>query len=609
MHSTATAQSAPPSGAPLQTFREILIARSDGVGYTTQQINDASRSTQPVGEALDERHDFVRSWTVKLGKAIKYNLGASGAADPSSYLVRFPQGYSLHVRPGKTRDRDGPFVFGHPLGPIAAYRSPAELALHVLWLMSNSASRADCSCRLCVRMVSESEAQRAPPPPAPQLPQQAQAQARAQAQPQPAAKPAPKPPATVTPVPIPVVPTAAPPKPPAPAAPSTDSASTPFTLPAPVPGGSALFRPWELVWYHYVVAQGSQGTWRLGIVLQVHPAAGPAAPPSAMPGLQGTVLVAPLGIPGMLKPETLDASALRPFLSFSVPAMREGLQGLSYDQINWKQLLWEANQQQQPQQQEPGHYDVHTLSLEASKSAANQINACFSVFNAMPKASADQCLYGGVFLGAEQVLVGDALRVVAAKEAPPPPTTSGSADPAAAAAGPSLPDVMRVNVILTDNGVLSFLGDVYRLAVAGRGGVAAANQPPNPQPEGQVFAEELAERNGRAGGSDMYYYWQLRERNGRRAEGEVHGRFYASTRLAANLQNAALLQQAQQPPQQPPQPLGSADGRVMLAASGLNRRLHVAGLVYQGMRANRMATVGQAISVPLPAIEGVKELA
>ncbi|KIH89504.1 hypothetical protein SPBR_06848 [Sporothrix brasiliensis 5110] len=615
------------SSHPLQPYREILLARSDGVGYSTQQINDASRSAQPVSDALDDSHEFMRSWTVKLGKAIKYNLGgassSSSGADPNNYLVRFPSGYSLHVRPGKTKDRDGPFVFGHPLGPLAAFRSPAELALHLLWLLSDSNERADCSCRLCVRMVSEAAASTAA---STATSTAASAAAPGAAAPQPA-KPSPRPP-TETPVPVPVIPIAASPAvatgpattapatpvPPPTIAPAASLATAPATapaqparLPGPVGGGSGLFRPWELVWYQHFTQQ-SRGAWRLGIVLQLFPAGdGTEPPPSAMPGPAGKVRVAPLGIRGLHPPElTLETSVLRPFLSFSVPGMREGLQGLSYDQIDWQKLAWEAQQQQQQQQQQPpqpGHYDTAILALEASKSAANQINACFSLFNPLPSVSPTEQPFGGVFLGAEQIVIGDALRV-SVKPVAGAPADSGKVSV----------EIMRVNTIVQNNGDVHFIGDVYRLAVTGPG--LPPPPPPVYGPTGHilptepVFAEELAERNSHshnrtahASNAGLTWYWQLRERQSRRNENEVHGRFYASTRLAANLQNSEFLQRVAQ--QQPTGPVAGDDSSMM--ASALNRRQQVGGFMYQGERANRAATIGQAISVTLPPVAGVTE--
>ena len=369
-------------------------------------------------------------------------------------------------------------------------------------------------------------------------------------------------------------------------------------------GSSALFRPWELVWYQHIV-QASRGTWRLGIVLQILTGNDDQVlhPPSFMPGPVGTVRVAPLGITGLHPPDlTLDTSALRPFLSFSVPAMREAFQGVTYDQIDWHTLAWEAQQYQQQQQQQPspqppppGRHDTTVLALEASKSAANQINACFSVFNPMPKASAVQCMYGGVFLGAEQIVVGDAVRVdvhesMAAMDA-------GGADSGSV-------QIMRINVILTDNGNLRFFGDTYRLAVT-----APGQPPPPPQavtaasPAGEVFAEELAERNSHAAPGAPTWYWQLCESNTSRNEHEVHGRFYASTRLAANLQNGEFLQRVAQ--QKSTVFVGADDSSIM--ASALNRRPQVAGFLYQGQRANRAATIGEAMSVPLPPLKGVQE--
>lgn len=587
-----------------QSYREILIARSDGVSYTTQQLNDASRSAQPVGDALDDSHEFVRSWSVKLGKAIKYNLGSAAAGtDSNNYLVRLPQGFMLHVRPGKTKDRDGPLVFGHPLGPLAAFRSPAELVLHLLWLMSDSKDRTDCSCRLCVRMVSEAAAASS----APVVPAPAKTLQWAP---------------TITPVPVPVLPTTLPSTAPAsasPIAPVRASSAVPTTVtsmqpsvPAPAPfaaavhpsnpsaplgGSSALFRPWELVWYQRFV-QASRGTWRLGIVLQVFPDNDSQVhSPSTMPGPPGTVRVAPLGIIGLHPAEiTQETSTLRPFLSFSVPAMRDGFQNLTYDQINWQAYAWEAQQyqlllQQQspsqpPQQPQSVRHDATALALEASKSVANQINACFSVFNPRPKTSTAQRMYGGVFLGAEQILIGDAIRVDAHES-----MDSGDR-------GTNSVQIMRVSLIMTDNTGLHFFGDTYCLAAT-----EPDQLPPTLAPPGEVFAEELAERNNHRQAGTPRWFWQLCKSNCSRAEHEVHGRFYASTRLAANLQNGEFLQRVAQ--HQSTAFLGAEQSNMM--ASALNRRQQVTGFLYQGQRANRAATFGQAISVQLPSLDGVRE--
>ncbi|EPE10662.1 transcription-silencing protein clr2 [Ophiostoma piceae UAMH 11346] len=601
---SAAPTSAPPLSSNLQTYRELFIARSDGIGYTTQQINDASRSAQPVGDALDESTDFVRSWSVKLGKAIKYNLGAGATSaasttDPNNYLMRFPEGYALHVRPGKTKERDGPLVFGHPLSPIAVFRSPAEFALHILWLMSSSKLREDCSCRLCVRMVSESISSKAEADAAKSVPTPAEP-ARPQAKPR-----------TVTPIAPPAIPVPGAALSQAPKATGAlnTTAGKPLFQPLPMGGAAGLFRPWELVWYQHFL-QPSRGAWRLGIVLQIKEAV--EAPPSTMPGPLGTICVAPIGFKG-LEQLSINASELRPFLSFSVPAMRQGFQGLTYDQSDWHQLVLEAQQQLQLQQPpQPGRYDVPTIALEASKAAANQINACFSVFNQLPKETPQttKCTYGGVFLGAEMILLGDAIRVDAKEPAGGSRASTAGLLLASGETGDPSPhsvDVMWVTAIMTEQGQLRFFGNIYQLALAQPGSVL-----PPMKPSGAVFEEELEERNSKEASASaasnpnspiMFatWFWQLRELNASRAESDVHGRFYSSTRLAANLQNATFLQRVQQ------EPLAGPYDDSCIAASALNRRQKVSEFMYLGERQNRAATIGQAMSIPLPPIDGVKE--
>ncbi len=59
--------------ARTRPFREALVGRSDGVAYTDDQV----RAGKPdISAALGEDDEYVRAWQIKLGKAIKYNLGS-----------------------------------------------------------------------------------------------------------------------------------------------------------------------------------------------------------------------------------------------------------------------------------------------------------------------------------------------------------------------------------------------------------------------------------------------------------------------------------------------------------------------------------------------------
>lgn len=58
---------------------EIAVGRSDGQDYSTATINLKSRSTKgsEISEPVTDtgESDHLRAWQIKLGKAVKYNLG------------------------------------------------------------------------------------------------------------------------------------------------------------------------------------------------------------------------------------------------------------------------------------------------------------------------------------------------------------------------------------------------------------------------------------------------------------------------------------------------------------------------------------------------------
>jgi hypothetical protein len=58
-----------------QAYVDIFVARSDGVEYSTSDIDAKIRGQGLLSEPLDESSEHLRAWEIKLGKTIKFNLG------------------------------------------------------------------------------------------------------------------------------------------------------------------------------------------------------------------------------------------------------------------------------------------------------------------------------------------------------------------------------------------------------------------------------------------------------------------------------------------------------------------------------------------------------
>jgi hypothetical protein len=421
-----------------------------------------------------------------------------------NYIVNFPKNYHMRHRTfsstsGKAKDdkpRQDPFVFGHPSGPGERYRSPAEFALHILWLLSASELHEDCSCPLCKKMVASER----------EVPPRLQGFISMDVN------------TTAPPTVVPALP------------------PTPASV-VVMGGGAELFRLGELIWY-------KPNSWRLGIILQVHD--------QNVDFRKHTYRIAPLGHVnlGLIDVPTFPATGMRPFLGFSVPAAADHLADRTYDQINWPAEAIRA-----PNNKE-------TLGLEASKLAAKKINGCFSLFNKLQSLSASQVVYRGVFLGAEQIRVGDAIRIQSLGQ------------------DHTKPDIMAVKSIYSEhNSRVKFVGSTYRLLENG------GNEIP-----GAVFSDEArlwTEVTRKKWG------WAMVEKDAVKEEPQVLGRFYASSRFMEIAQPERFREELKK-------------GVVMNSTALLNMRLGL-GKEYSGRKMNREATIGEAICSPLQLGAGIAE--
>lgn len=428
-------------------------------------------------------------------------------------------------------------MYGHPqdCSDDFVYRRPYEFIPHALWLLSESQDHRDCPCKPCHRatgrqvprtfkakMDEQAAALEATKLAAPGADSKAtkkttkstaaakrktaaataSASATSSPGPEQPAKPAKAPAAPKTtkkaaaaktqqtPIPAPVIPpapAAAPasaPQPAPQAAPAVPPTPTAPATPAPPARHPALndeptlFRRGEMVWYQ----QGP--AWRIGLIRHV----GPEPVPNYTVIPLGHAL---LDVPDVPKQQ----SQMRPFLTFSVPSISIPLlQESFFSQVNWQALLADPTYANRSE----------VIGLEASKLAALEIDGSWSTFNRLasgPKQPKNQSSYGGVFLGAEMIRLGDPVRpkdknrgsllevteisVTAATSVPNP------ADPAGA---PS-----------TTQYALSFRGIEYEATLVPEHGRIAA------QPEGTIFAKDTAFRTAaaKASGAKQKCVWTV----------------------------------------------------------------------------------------------------
>ncbi|KAI1377614.1 hypothetical protein F4677DRAFT_42677 [Hypoxylon crocopeplum] len=369
-------------------------------------------------------------WLSKLGEMVgdQFYPGARHKFQ----LEGFPEHYHLRARnrvgPGNRQDY---YLYGYPDDkgeaqasnrktkppPLKYFKSPSEFIDHLMWLITTpNLEEKNCGCKLCTPQSTGSE-----PPPAAGTPTMAtslpsggssggpSAAPRRQSPALPAAPGGP-PPVLLAHLPPPATATSpAPSAPPsvAPKASRKKAGSTPSTTkaaPVPVPDivqpqidESFLFREGEIVWYRKV-----QEAFRLGIIIQNLPG-DPATPFSRRS------MIKPLS--HFFRPiedvERLEAD-MRPFLTFSVPAITPGLQTIAEQPM--QNVPWDVVESRL---QVDDKMRGEILSLEASKIAATRVDHSYSVFNPImnPHATPHQQGFGGVFLGCEKVGIFEAIRV------------------------------------------------------------------------------------------------------------------------------------------------------------------------------------------------------
>lgn len=364
-------------------------------------------------------------------------------------------------------------------------------------------------------------------------------------------------------------------------APAPVSAPAPVTAPAPAPALSVqpapanaaphpsinneptLFRRGEMVWFQ----QGP--AWRIGVIRQVGTG---QIPGYAVIPLAHSVL--------NLADVPKQQQEMRPFLTFSVPAISiPDLQHKTFPQVDWQALL-------QMNAQRP-----EFIGLEASKMAALEIDGSWSTFNRLnmgPKQPPNKTMYGGVFLGAEMIRLGDPIRhrekshgIMEVTEITVTTATSvpNPADP---------PNTMPATTY-----TLSFRGIEYEASLV------AEKAALGPQPQGAIFVRDSAFRTAAAKvtGAKQKCVWTIQSWDTVWAERDVGGRLYVTNELIGVTQGPQAAETA------------VTTGAFSEATAYLNNRMQNAASKDFGRKINRRTTVGSAAAPGQPLIfgEGVIE--
>ncbi|KAI1202318.1 hypothetical protein F5X97DRAFT_234797 [Nemania serpens] len=496
----------------------IQIWRSDGTEMPSEysQYEKVENGSKPIIE-----------WQNKLGQALAAEL--MPASTGLYFLQEFPDHYHLRWYQAKEDKRKHQakhyYLFGYPEDPGASkarkyYRSPNHFLPHLLWLIGDSQDRGDCACEFCSgsKPITSKSAKAKPAPTTLQAPL-------------PAVTSVPSPASTInsnttvsvhrntTPSsnnkPKSTGRTSTATQQPTPheaqtVAPYEASGVTPSVLPRPYPiahDHNVLFRAGEVVWYK------NNNSWRVGMILASNLA----------------LSIIPFGHPLYQTQEVIkEETDVRPFLAYSIPQINHGLQefrGQALAQIDWHAL----------QERFGTHADASRregLAIEATKLAATRVDQCYSTFNPIQEPGQNTTIFCGVFLGAEKICIGEAVRIQLREQDQAPEKVIG------------MPVVMVVQriVISREGGLLIFEGSLWKLQHA------KLTQPPQTPNQAQLPRAMLGEKEFRDSilrNHSWRVEWVLMKQSVSLDESVIRGRFYETQRLTPILNPAKYQQMLQ----------------------------------------------------------------
>ncbi|KAI1126117.1 hypothetical protein F5Y10DRAFT_217977 [Nemania abortiva] len=493
----------------------IQIWRSDG----TEMPSEYSQY-EKVGEGAKP----ILEWQNKLGQALAAELmpGANGLY----FLQDFPAHYHLRWYQAAKEDKKKHqakhyYLFGYPEDPGANkarkyYRSPNHFLPHLIWLIGESQDRGDCACEFCSgsKPITSKAAKTKPTPTGQAVlptttnapptaittntnnsaPIQKNMAVSSNGKPRPMSRPS-------VPIQQPTSQTAQP------AASYQAAEVAPSISQRPYPiahDHDALFRAGEVVWFK------NNNSWRLGMILTS----------------SSTLSIIPFGHPlyrtqGIMKEE----ADIRPFLAFSVPpinnAMQE-LQGQAIVQIDWQGLQNRFGTNTDASRREG-------LAIEATKLAATRVDQCYSTFNHIQGTGQNYDAFGGIFLGAEKICIGEAVRIRLPREQQEQITEP-------------LAMIIKRILVKREGGTLGFEGSLWRLHPST---LTQQSQTPNQAQLPRSMIGEKEFRDGVLHARGWRVDWVLVNPNMSFDETSIRGRFYETRRLTPILNPAKFSEMLQ----------------------------------------------------------------
>lgn len=332
-------------------------------------------------------------------------------------LWEFPENYKLyeHIKTkadgqaktsknhsGGGHDRQDAYLYGYPKGPRKRFRSPVEFFPHLLWLCTDENSdMQNCTCKMCSPVQLEVEKPAVKVEVKPEIkkePITTQATGRSPVVQIPARRtsnlsaPIPSP---ITKPATPATTTAPQIRPPAPLQ------STPLPDPRSIDQQvdslyhKFISRPGEVVWYF----RPKTGAWGLGVVVRrwLDKASGGKS-----------YFIQPLSHPlEVLEPELVTTeNEMKPWLAWSAPnytySYLQQHPTIPYEKVDWQGLI-------------AGRYGSDGVAgVDASIMAAKAVDTTYTLFDYLKKTANEgiqDAHYNGLFLGAEKIWRGDAVRV------------------------------------------------------------------------------------------------------------------------------------------------------------------------------------------------------
>ncbi|KAJ4983000.1 hypothetical protein SVAN01_11495 [Stagonosporopsis vannaccii] len=520
---------------PTTSFYPIFASKSDGLDVVNQKSSvvrngptqeQLDRSPNAQGQCdyyrLIERDDPKHiDWRKKLGGMLLREIGGKQHEDKwqQCLLWEFPENYKLyeHIKTkadgqaktsknhsGGGHDRQDAYLYGYPKGPRKRFRSPVEFFPHLLWLCTDENSdMQNCTCKMCSPVQLEVEKPPVKVDVRPEMKKEnsgtqvigrdpvVQIPARRSSNP--------------APVPSPIT------KPAIPAVTATSQIRAPLPMqsnPLPEPRSvdqqvdslyhKFMSRPGEVVWYY----RPKTGAWGLGVVIR-------RWLEKASSGK--SYLIQPLSHPHeILAPELIATeNQMKPWLAWSAPnytySYLQQHPTIPFEKVDWQGLI-------------TGRYGQDGVAgVDASIMAAKAVDATYTLFDYLNKTANDgfqDTHYNAVFLGAEKIWRGDAVRLRIGRDVDVMVITDIIERTSQQTTGPTASTVLAI-------------GDIYSYTTIPVSNPSQLPEIPKNNNLPSRLREDMAWRNQLlVPHARTFAYWKLSTPNARFDIAEIKGRWY-----------------------------------------------------------------------------------